>query len=339
MRIFAPMSAVLMLTSVVLCQSQARAQAPESAVLAFDIALDRLMTSEAVKSSGVDPNNMVPPSPDDIKPEDLKRVFGAVSAPDNLAVMEAPNQDESPVSFFVRAQFKDPAVAKKMYDGLAERGKKVTLGGKEYCRPPEGEPQNMLAHMFAADTVQFGTDDFVMAGGGNVFSAPLLASWKKMPKAAVRVAVDVEGARHLINEAKQKGVPPQAMMAVSIVDNLAAVRLGFDLSSSNLLWLTLTGKDEQATATLKAQLDGLLAMAQGFGKQGLAQVPFPKTKQVAGELLDAMKAQQDGNDVNLELPRPSGFEEAVAELGQMIPAMMMGGAGGPGGQPGAFPQN
>ena len=48
-------------------------------------------------------------------------------------------------------------------------------------------------------------------------------------------------------------------------------------------------------------------------------------------MLNALAANQDGNDVSIVLPRPEGFEDAIGEVVPMVMGIMMGGPGGPGG--------
>ena len=299
----------------------------DRAVLAFDVAVSRLLTSDMMKKAQFDPATMAGNSP--INPADLVRVFGAVSAPKSMADLQQPNPEKLPVSMFVRVKFKSPELATKAYTEMSNTGGKVTKGGKEYMTPPEGGPQDMLGHMYAPDTIELGSENYIVGGIKNPFTANLLEAWKKAPEqTSVKIVLDLNGARNLINEAKQNA-PPESMMVTSLLDNSSAIRLALDFSSDKLLWLTMTGADAAKTGTLKAQMDGLMTMASGFGQQALGQIPMPNLKKSAGQLLRALKTTQDGNDVNIVLPKPEGFEDAIGELGQLIPMMMMQGAGGP----------
>ena len=304
-------------------------------VIAFDVNLGRLMSSDAVKQSGVNPGQMMQANPDEsIDPNDVDRVFGAISAPSSVAEFNKGPGETPEMEFLMRMQFKTAELAKKSYEEMGAKGTPVTIGGKNYFRPPPDKPQNMLMHMFNDKTMEMGTEKFIKAGAANIFAPALLTQWKKLPAdKAFRVAVDLNGVRHLINESMQNAgqIPPPAMPLVAMVENSIAVRIAFDLSSDNLLWLSLVGKDSAATQTLKASFDGMLMMASGFGKQSLAQIPSPNLQKTAGALLDALKTTQDGNDVNLVLPRPEGFEQAIQEVAGMFMGQLFGGGGPPAG--------
>lgn len=321
----------------------------DKAVLAFEVYLDRLTTSDAAKASGMDdPSKAMPPgSSDEIDMKEVRRFYGATSAPEDMSTVENREGSEPlPMNFFARFQFKSPEAAQKSFQGMSEKGQPVTMNGKEYYRPPnDGEtPSNLLLHMISPDVMEIGTEGFVLHTSRHVFTDKLLASWQKMPKAAIRVAADLEGASHLIDRAMQDaqasgGIPAPAMPAVAIVENAGGVRLALDFSSDDLLWLTVSGKDSGATGTIKNTLDGFLAMGKGMGQQMLPSIPGENMKKVAGAMLDALQTTQDGNDVNLVLPRPEGFEDAIGESVPMIMGAMMGMGGGPGGPggPGADP--
>jgi hypothetical protein len=321
----------------------------DKAVAAFDVYLDRLTSSDVAKSTGMDdPGKAMPMAPkDDIDMKEVRRIFGAVSAPADMAAVEnRQGTDPLPLNFFLRVQFKSEAAAQKTFQGMAEKGQQVTLAGKEYFRPPADDgdtPGNLLLHMVSPDVMEIGTEGFVLQSSRHVFTDNLLASWQKMPKAAIRISADLDGARHLIDQGMQaaqaKGIPAPAMPAVAIVENAAGLRLALDFSSNDMLWLTVTGKDSGATGTIKTTLDGFLAMGKGMGQQMIPSIPGENLQKVAGTMLDALATTQDSNDVNLVLPRPEGFEEAIGEVVPMVMGAMMGGMGGPGGPggPGGAP--
>lgn len=313
----------------------------DKAVLAFDVYLDRLTGSDLAASTGMeDPTKAMPAgSQSDIDMKEVRRVYGAISAPADMGAIESRSgTDPLPMNFFVRLQFNSPEAAEKNLQNLSEEGRKETINGKEYLRPPDDgdTPSNMLVHLVSPDMMELGTDGFVLHSSRHVFSDNLLAAWKKMPVASIRVAADLDGARHLIDQglqAAQAGgaVPPPAMTAVNMVNDIAGVRFALDFSSENMLWLTLSGKDATGTGTIKNTIDGFLMMGKGAAQQMLPGIPSEKLKGVATELVDALATTQDGNDVNLVLPRPDGFEEAIAEAVPMAMQAMMGGMGGPGG--------
>ncbi|MGB7345278.1 MAG: hypothetical protein WBD20_13775 [Pirellulaceae bacterium] len=316
--------------------TNSNAQLPQDkqSVLAFDIYFDRLSSSDLAKATGMDDPNKALGGPgananDPIKPDELRRVFGAVSAPPSVQSMQqmGAGVEKLDFNFFARLQFKDAAATDKAFAEMIKGCETETVGGKEYYRPPvkAGSPKNMLFHKLSADVVEIGTDEYMVLPDRNVFSANLLAAWGKMPKSAIRIAADLDGARHLIDEGLQMAegnVPPMAQPALSMVNNMTTLRIGLDFSSETLLWLTATGRDQAATDQINATLGGLLAMAKGFGQQSLPMAG-PDAQGPGGELLAALSTTVDGNDVNIVLPRPDGLEKAIG--GAMMSMMAMGG--------------
>ncbi|QDT11258.1 hypothetical protein [Stieleria marina] len=334
-------SAIAALACVMVASDNSFAQIAENqkAVLAFDIYFDRLATSDLAKATGMDdPSKALGPAagaPDDaIKPDELYRVMGAISAPPNLASIQglSDGAEQLDFNFFARLQFKGPAATDTAFAEMSKDCEAVSVGGKEYHRPPvkEGTPKNILFHRLSSDVIEIATDTYMTLPDRNVFSNNLTQAWIKMPKAAIRVAADLDGSRHLIDEGlkmAEGNVPPMAQPALSMVNNMAALRIGLDFSSNDLLWLTATGRDESATGQINATLGGLLAMAKGFGQQSLPMAG-PDAQGPGGELLAALATKVEGNDVNIILPRPAGFEKAIG--GAVSQMMMMGGGMGPG---------
>ncbi len=337
-----PMGCFLVFTvfsSVLLSPAPVQAQVAgdQQAVFAFDVYFDRLTSSDLAKTTGMDDpdNSMMPsfgPGPgdaeDSVKLDQLRRVYGAFSAPADLAQLQGKPNGGKPIdyNFFARIQFIDAAATDAAFADMTKESETETVGGKEYYRPPVDDktPRNLLMHKLSSDTIEVATDDYMVLPDRNVFSTNLLQAWKKMPKAAIRVAVDLEGASHLVDEAitkSQGSVPPMAQPALLLVKKMSSVRIGLDFSGDTMLWLTLTGQDEAATNQINTTLGGFLTMAQGMGKQSLATAP-PEVQAPVGEILAALNATVDGNDVNIVLPKPEGLEDAV---GGLFSQMMMGG--------------
>jgi hypothetical protein len=334
--------ALAVLTFVSANSRQLFGQLPDDqrSVLAFDVYFDRILSSEMVESTGIDEfgGQMTNKPSDQIDLDTVRRIFGAASAPASLETLKAiqGGAEQTGFSFFARMQFKDKNGADKAFAKMEEGSAPATIGNKECFRPPVGAaPSNIAFYRLSPDVIEIGSDDYLELADRNVFSANLMDAWSKMPKAAIRVGVDLDGARHLVDEALQmagSNIPPMAQPALSMVNNMAVLRIGMDFSGDTLLWLTATGKDASATGQINATLGGLLAMAKGMGAQTLPMAG-PDAQGPGGELLAALATTVDGNDVNIVLPRPEGLEKAIG--GAMAQMMSMGSPPMVGEQPGA----
>ena len=306
----------------------ANGQVPEAdkAVLAFDVYLDRLGASKMAKQNELDgPMNPLGGAPTDLfEPEDVRRLFGSVSAPPNTQAIQNAGQPGEPLpfDFFLRMQFKSQELGDKFMADVQQKSETTTIQGKTFFRPPADSPgpSNIVMQRIAPDTFEFGTERYLLMPNRNLFSSRLAAAWPKMPRAAVRVALDLDGARHLIDEGLKSipgGVPAPAQPAVALVNSTSVLRLGLDLTGENLFWLTATARDEASANQVNGILGGLLAMGKQMG-QGALQAAPPAAQKPGTEILNALVTQQDGVDVSVTIPLPEGLEEASKAIVSQI---------------------
>ena len=295
------------------------------AVIAIEIDAKRLIASNTLKSTKLDLTKVAPYAESaQININDIGKVSAMSSVPQGPDALKAMNGKmdgkKAPFSFLAKLELTDGAKAKGMFDKLSASLDRVVVDGKEYYRNKNGGSgaENFVMHMPTGDTVLAGTDDYVESSSANLFSGTLQNSWNRLPAQTVRVAWDLAAMRHIFQQSKeQNAADPNQVMLLSFLENLDALRMAMDLDSPSLLSLVLTGKDDQTATAMKAQIDGLITVAQAQGKQMVGQLP-PKTQPVVSALLDALKTTRDGNDIGLTLPRPAGFEDAAAELAQMF---------------------
>ena len=315
-----------------------RAQDSEKAVVAFEVYADRLTSSDLAKETGFDnPSQSVPVEANEaLQLDEIRRLYGAIAAPADLATLQAASSEqgfeELPFEFFVRMQYRSAKAAETAFADMSKEGQPEAIGGKNYLRPPadaKSTPKNMLMHLSAPDTIEVGTDGYILSSDRNVFTDNLAAAWPKMPKAAIRIGIDLDGARHLIDEgirmAQDSGgaVPPPA---AAVLNDTSVLRLGLDFSGENLLWLTATGHDGDAATRVNGILGGLMAMGKGMGGQFLPMAG-PDAQAPGQAILDSLATTVDGNDVNITIPKPEGLEKALeGAFGQLMMAGM--GAGG-----------
>ncbi len=253
------------------------------------------------------------------------------------------------MDLFIQVKCADAAAAKAMYKTMEEKSEKVEIDGKTYLKPPAAEGMsNLLMHMPNETTVEMGTKPYLLQNKRQeLFSEGLAAAWKKVPDHAFRLAFDVKGESELIAEAVEMGKSTtQDAMAkayLDLVDNAENFRLSIDLDSDNMVVFAATGVDESQTEDLRSGLDAVMGMAKLGGKQALPMVmPDPDAIKVAGEVLDSLEATAEGTEVQIAIPKPSGFDDIVKktvdQIKQMQEMMQQQGAPGESGDDG-FPDD
>ena len=291
----------------------------QMAVVSFDIRLDKLRDSEMAKTLGVEDRvkGMVPPG-SDIDPSEVKRVFGAMSAPESVAAAGAYQGDGPlPMEVFVRIEFVDSAAADKMFEQINADSKSEEIGGKTYMRPTDGgAPENLLAHRVNETTMEFGTEAYLLRADRKVFTDGLTAAFGKAPNEAIRIAMDLEGAGPLVEElqgmAAESG-PPNFAAYYELIGAISDMHISIDADGPNLLTLGMTGKSESEAEDLEGGLGSLVGMGQmfGMGAIGSFKEQSPELGGMAEEILTKLKAEREGDQVVIKLIHPEGFAEAV----------------------------
>ena len=139
---------------------------------------------------------------------------------------------------------------------------------------------------------------------------------------------DVEAASDFINEAvemgkaRAEGTPQEAQVVgfLGLVDNMKNLRLGIDFSNANMLTIDATGVDEDEAKELEGGLDALLGLGKlmgGMQLQGLQQQD-PQAGAVVSQILNALDATREGNEVSVAIPHPEGLEELAEKFAPML---------------------
>lgn len=326
------------LCSLVQAQS-ASLDEKQKAVLVFDVRLSKMHQGELGKTLALDEKLSdwhAQNGDDGPDPSKLERVFGAMSAPEDMASAMTLQMGEMPMEFFVQLKFVDEKTTSDMLAKFEEEsGGKVEKNGKTYFKPPAegGAPEGMLAHQVDAKTIEFGTEAYIFHENRKPFTDNLTAAWGKAPKNdAVRIVMDLEGAKGLIAEAvamgKQQTPDPMMGAYMDLVDNMKNLRISLDLESKNLLTIQATGVNESDASELKDGLDSLMGMA----KMGIqSQLPTLKEQDadgavIAEELAKSLMPSNDGAEVSIVIPKPEGFDAWVKKAAEQYGAMLGGGA-------------
>lgn len=312
----------------------------QKAVVVFDIQLDKIRNSSLAKSLKLEDQMKAMQQPGNPNLVNLERIFGAVSAPENMEAAASIQAGQLPVEFFVRIKFSstdevDKMIAKAEKDnsGVIERN------GKKYYKAPaqSGMPGGVILYAVDEMTLEMGTEAYIFRSSDNAkpFTDGLNDAWGKVPgEDAVRIAIDLEGAKGLISEVVAMGQqtsPPPVGEYLNLIDNMKNLRISFDVSGENLLTIQSTGVGSEEAEELKSGLDSLLAMGAMAGKSQLPQIEQmdPEGAAVLSEIIEALKATQEGAEVSIIIPKPSGFDAAIEKAAKMLPGLMGGGMGGP----------
>ena len=309
------------------------AGAEQSSAVMFDINFEKLKKSKLASTLGIQDQLAKVAQTDDSNPDPSKllRVVGAMSAPASVAEAQSLSAGQMPVNFYARMQFEDAVGADKMIDKAeTESGGKIERDGKTFYRPKaDGKnPENLLMHRVDETTVEIATESYAFLPNRDVLSQGLQNAWAKTGDDSIRLAIDVEAASDVITEAVEmgqasvKGTPQEAQMSayLGLIDNMKNLRLAIDFSNENLLTIQATGVDEKQAKELQGGLDAILGLGKmmgGLQLQGLQQQD-PQAGAVAAQVLDALKANREGDEVSVMIPHPEGLEALAEKYAPML---------------------
>ena len=194
-------------------QAQSELSKEQMAVMSFDLRFDMIRNCDLAKSLNLeDQMSAWAEAQDDDGPDPTKisRVWGAMSAPEDMEAAQGLAVGQLPMEFYVKIKFIDEAAADEMMDQVKkDESPSFEKDGKTYYRPPEDEqaPEGMCMHRLDPTTIEFGTDAYIFHSNQKVFSDGLSEAWSKVPKGAFRMALDLKGAEGLIGDAVEFGKP------------------------------------------------------------------------------------------------------------------------------------
>jgi len=317
----------------------------QKAVLVFDVRMDMLTSSplgKQMKFAEMMTGAQEKSGQGGADPAKLRRIFGAVSAPKSMSDFELSDPSkEVPFEFFMRAEYQDSESASVAFKDAIKNAEKVEKNGQTFYKGTDGRdmPPGALLHQVQETTLEMGTETYLLHPNRKLFTDNLQTAWNKAPDEAIRMAMDVKGAQsliaELIEEGKKTAPDPTFEAYYDLIDNVSHMGISLDLTGANLLSIRATALDAAQGQELKDGLDSLLFIAQSGGKQALPMIGemAPKAKPVVESILDSLVAKNNAEEVTIVIPKPNGFESAVAEAAQIIPAMFFGGGGPP---PGAM---
>ncbi len=294
----------------------------QKAVLSFDVRFDKIRNSQLAKSLKIEEQLSqwaAMQGDDGPDPTKLDRIWGAFSAPENMETAQGLASGQLPMEFFVMMKFKESADVDKLMETIKkDNSESFEKNGQTFYRPPQdgSTPEAMILHRFDDKTVEIGTESYLFLNDRKVFTGGLEDAWSKVPDEAIRLAMDLDGAKGLIAEAVamgKQGGDPMMGAYLDLIDNAKNMRLSIDLSGENLLTLAATGVDSDQAEELRGGLDALLGIAKMGGQMQVAQVK--QMDEGAGAALEtilkSLVAKADGAEVSVVIPKPAGFDDAI----------------------------
>jgi hypothetical protein len=311
----------------------------DKAVVYFDIRLDRLLSSNLAESFGLK-EQMAQNMQGDVDVSKASRVSGVMSAPESIDQLQnMEGVEELPFHFLVHIAFVDEDALNQAISKIASDSTEFTAEGKTYYRPTGNDaPKNICAGILNRTTMVMGTDSYVfMADHKAAHSNGLKSAINSMGSGedGFRVAIDLAGAKELIDQAVEMGkqqADPMSQAFLELVPGMKDLRITLDFSGGNLFSLGSTCVDEEAATQLKEALDSIFGVAKMAGGAQLNQMK-QQTPDMAGviavgeKILRSLSPKQNGDSVTVNVPKPDGFEDAVQKAAGMLVPMMMGGGG------------
>ena len=248
-----------------------------------------------------------------------KRMTGALSAPESLqSIMTMSPGQPIPMDFFLKLQFADVDAQAKALANLKEGFEEVTEEGKKRFKPTLDGPANIRMVVVDATTIELGTLNYLNRPDRLVNTPALNDVWKSMPDHAIRLAIDFDGARRLLDDAGKmlaEQAEPQFKPFVEMLAQMASLKLSVDATDTNMVAIAITGRDEKTAEDLHVTLDGFLNMAKFMMGAQVAEMKkeSPKVGEVLGAILTSLRAVKNGTLVTVEIPRPAGLEVAIKE--------------------------
>ncbi len=308
----------------------------QKAVLVFDIRMDSIRGSKLAQELKLADkfSAMQSQSGDEgLDPASLDRIFGAMSAPEDMQSAMSIEMGEMPMNFFVKMYFNDEAAVNKLFAKIEnENGGTVDHDGQTFYKTPEqaGAPAGILIHKVDTKTVEVGTETFLFQPNRNLLTDNLAAAAQGTPEAAVRLAMDFAGAKGLVAEmvamGKQNAPDPTVGVYMDLIDNIKDISIVIDVSGGDLLTVKANGVNEEDAVELKEGLDSLLGMAK-MGIQGA--LPMIREQDadgaaVAENFANSLSASNEGTVVSIKIPTPTGFNAWVGKQAEQLELLFGG---------------
>ena len=300
------------------------------AAIVFDVRMEKVTGSPLGKSLGLKEKMASMPKQEDAPDvSKIVRIFGATTPPQDMGEVQQLQTGGLPVEFFVRIEFETAEAAQKLLTKPKEKnGGTIERNGVTYYKAPEGGdmPEGIMIYSPSDKTIEVGTEAFAFRTNAKPFTAGANNAWNKAADEAIRLAIDLDAAKTLIEQLVsegKRGAPPMVAPYLDLLKKMKTMTLTLDLTGKNLVTLQSTAKSASDAAEIKEALDSLIGLAQLGGKEQAKQMEQqdPEGAKVFNALLDGMAASADGDDVSMMIPKPDGYDKVVSKMIERLPFM------------------
>ena len=302
----------------------------QKAVLAFEVRVDLVKDGELGKALDLGKMMSSLPNMDGMDMSKLKKVIGAMSAPENMDAAQGIAAGGPTPEFFVQVHLEENEVCEMAKKKVEEdNGGTVKHDGKTFYKSPEGDGPPMLVHFPKSGLMEAGTEAYLFQDNRKVMTDGLMKAWTaSSSEESIRIVADLDAAKGFIGEAvamAKESADPTTGEFLNLVDNMKDLSITLDVANSkNLLNLTATGVNSEEAEELHSGLDGILGMAKFGGNMQVQAMKEqdPEGAAVMGSILESLNAKLDGEQVKLVVPKPDGFNAFLKKSIEQAMTMM-----------------
>ena len=274
------------------------------AILAVNVDMKNLQEYALFKSL-VDSADVSGEAP--FTPSDVKRMSAFVGAPKAFDLESLMNID-----FYVYFGFHNATVVSKVKaDLMANGGKEVTVAGKKLVAAGNDEfPPGVYAE-FLNSAIVIGTEPYLSSPSKQFASKNLADAYLKLDRLPVRIAVDLDGMRGLMDQAYEMasaGADPLTKSFLPLINEASTLTITSDITKDTLLTVGITGHDEKDAKGIKLKLDAALGLGQTSAKMLEGNPGMDDVLKTINEL----EIVKSGNTSMLTVPKPKGFDQMVS---------------------------
>ena len=333
MAVFAKNSMALFVAFVVAVPlfAQTELEKSKQASIVFDIEVSSLLNSPMASSLPIldmmRREGVLPPK-DFVDLNALNRVYGAFQLPESMQVFEQMRPgDRLPFQMFLRAEFGKIEELDRIMKEIEANMEMVKKDGKDYFQfREESAPKNILVQRFDENTIEIGTESYLLRSDRNVATERLTKAWASLGEdSLIRLGFDLESSRDLVEQfwqlaAIESGSSDDETMILeevtAFVGDVETCSIGFGGQGETMLSISVTGKDEQATNSVYESVNGLLYIARIAARVGIRQlqVDDPEAVAVLKTLAEQLRAKRNGNQVSINVRKPENFDRAMGKL-------------------------
>ena len=314
----------------------------DKAVFVFDLRVDDMRNSVLGKKLEMEAQLSGVASEDEPSPNEIDRVFGAMSLPQSMQEAMMAQFGEVKFDFFVKVYLNtETAVDRLLAEMDSKSAKKVENDGKTfYEMPADGPVPAGLVFMQVVDskTVELGTKKYLFHPNRKLLTDNLMSAAKDSPEVPIRMAMDFSGARGLVSELvemgkQQAGGNGPAGAFIDLINNVQDLSIMIGMDEKDLLTIKATGVDEGKAKELRSGVDAMLGLAKVGIQQFMPMVEGtdPDAAKMLGVISKALKARGTGREVLVKIPAPKGLGDFLGKQMENLPMLLqMGGQSGGG---------